>query len=224
MTPSLFACAGGSQGGEIDIANGWGSQDGARAVLERHWDTFIQASDFAYLSSIGINTVRLPIGFWCLGGTAGGGDVLLQGTPFDHVAGVYKNCWPRIVRAINQAAAVNIGVLVDLHGAPGSQNGRDHSGVSDGQTKLFSTPLYMDKAIAGLTFMMKTLARVSNVVGIQILNEPVYDDGLEDFCAYILAPYYSVVILFTSSTTRYTSHGFYESCRPRSRKHAFISP
>jgi hypothetical protein len=62
MVPSLFKCASGNKQAEYDIASGWGGVDGARQVLERHWDEWITESDFAYLASIGINTVRLPIG------------------------------------------------------------------------------------------------------------------------------------------------------------------
>ncbi|KDR81860.1 hypothetical protein GALMADRAFT_240110 [Galerina marginata CBS 339.88] len=175
MTPSVFECAYGTKGAEIDIAKGWGSVNSARAVLERHWDTFIQESDFAYLASIGINTVRLPIGYWSLG------PEYMQGTPFESVAQVYQDAWPRIVRAINQAGKHGLGVLVDLHGAVGSQNGQQHSGMSDGQTNLFSVPENMGKTVGVLTFLTKMLAPVNNVVGIQILNEPTYVPTLEDF-------------------------------------------
>ena len=79
MNPSLFACASGNKQAELDVANGWGSVDNARQVLERPWDEWITEKDFQYLASIGepdffgcvtingvsmigINTVRLPIG------------------------------------------------------------------------------------------------------------------------------------------------------------------
>ncbi|CAA7265374.1 unnamed protein product [Cyclocybe aegerita] len=156
MTPSLFRCASGPKVSEADIAYGWGSTANARSVLERHWDTFIQESDFKYLASIGINTVRLPIGHWSLGR-------------------------PEVVRAINWAGENGIGVLVDLHGAVGSQNGQPHSGVSDGNATLFSVQQNMDKTVDVLAFLAKELAPVNNVVGIQLLNEPNYDPGLEDF-------------------------------------------
>ena len=178
MTPSVFTCASGKQLSELDIASGWGSLDSARAVLERHWDTFINASDFHYLSSIGINTVRLPIGYWSLG------PAFCQGTPFEPVADVYRNSWPRVVRAINDAADAGIGVLVDLHGAPGSQNGQQHSGISDGQTNLFGNDWYTNKSMAVLSFLMQELVNVTNVVGIQILNEPTNAPELPSFCAY----------------------------------------
>lgn len=53
MVPSLFTCAAGNKQAELDIANGWGSVDNARQVLERHWDTWITEDDFVFLSSIG---------------------------------------------------------------------------------------------------------------------------------------------------------------------------
>ncbi|KAG6853441.1 hypothetical protein C0991_004366 [Blastosporella zonata] len=166
MTPSLLPCASGKKLSELDIASGWGSQESAKALLERHWDTFITPSDFQYLSSIGINTVRLPIGYWNLGPS------FCKDTPFDDVASVYENSWPRIMRAINEAGECGIGVLVDLHGAVGSQNGQPHSGISDGAFDMFTNPQYMDKTIAVLEHLMRELVPITNVVGIQLLNEP----------------------------------------------------
>lgn len=176
MTPSLFECAAGKRQSEHDIASGWGNTSNARAVLERHWDTFINQSDFEYLASIGINTVRLPIGFWNLG------PAFCQDTAFAAVADVYENCWPRIVRAINWAAEAGIGVLVDMHGAVGSQNGQSHSGISDGATNLFNNDDNKNKTIADLTYLMRQLANVTNVVGIELLNEPIKDARLPEFC------------------------------------------
>ncbi|TDL27386.1 glycoside hydrolase [Rickenella mellea] len=175
MTPSLFTCANGSQASELDIASGWGSPSEAKAVLERHWDTFINQSDFQYLASIGINTVRIPIGYWSLG------PLYCQGTPFEPVAEVYANAWSRVVRAINMAAEAGIGVLVDLHGAPGSQNGQAHSGTSDGVANLFNDPSNTNKTIAVLTFLVQQLATVTNVIGVELLNEPINVPQLGDF-------------------------------------------
>jgi glucan 1,3-beta-glucosidase len=117
MVPSLFTCANAPRAGEHDVASGWNNTTFSRQLLERHWDSFIQETDFAYLHSIGINTVRLPIGYWSLG------PQFCVGTAFEDVMSVYGNSWKRVLRAINTAGAYGIGVLVDLHGAPGSQNG-----------------------------------------------------------------------------------------------------
>jgi glucan 1,3-beta-glucosidase len=176
MTPSVFTCASGPQMAEIDIATGWNGTQNAKAVLERHWDTFINQTDFEYLSSIGINTVRLPVGYWNLG------PLYCQGTPFEPVADVYENSWSRIIRAINWAGEAGIGVLIDMHGAVGSQNGQPHSGISDGQSNFFGNSTNQDATIRALTYLTQELASVTNVVGIEILNEPTDDTSLPDFC------------------------------------------
>jgi glucan 1,3-beta-glucosidase len=119
MTASDFKCAVGHQDAELDVAMGWGSSQNAKALLEKHWDDFITESDFQYLASIGINTVRLPIGFWNLPGSE-----FKSGTPFEGTGDAFAGSWARIVRAINWANTYGIGVLVDLHGAAGSQNGQ----------------------------------------------------------------------------------------------------
>jgi len=176
MTPSVFQCAAEPAMAEIDIAHGWGSTDNARAVLEYHWDSFITSSDFKHLASIGINTVRLPIGYWNLGPD------FCQGTPFESVASVYTTSWKRVLRTVNHAASAGIGVLIDLHGAPGSQNGQPHSGISDGVTGLFSSDSYKKKTVDVLKFLVKTFSNVTNVAGIQLLNEPNNDPSLAAFC------------------------------------------
>lgn len=180
MVPSLFTCASEPRSAEIDVASGWGSVNNARAVLERHWDSFVNQTDFDYLTSIGINTVRLPIGYWSLGPT------FVTGTPFEPFASVYTNSWPRVVRAINMAAQAGIGVLVDVHGATGSQNGQSHSGISDGQMRLFNSTMYMDKTLEVCMFLTEQLQNVTNVVGIEILNEPNDIPELSDFCKHTL--------------------------------------
>ena len=115
MVPSLFACAAQPAVSELDVANGWGGS--ARALLERHWDTWITEKDFQWMASIGINTIRLPLGYWHLPTEH------TTGTAYESVSHIYEGAWPRVVRTVSIAADHGIGVLIDLHGAPGSQNG-----------------------------------------------------------------------------------------------------
>lgn len=178
MTPSLFLGAAGNQASELDVASGWGSTTKARAILEEHWETFIIQDDFDFLATIGINTVRLPIGYWNLGAA------FCQDTPFAGVTDVYENSWASIMHAVNMAAHSGIGVLIDLHGAVGSQNGQTHSGISDGVIGLFDNEENIKKTIAILKFLIQEFWNVTNVVGIQILNEPQNGPKLCDFCLH----------------------------------------
>ena len=67
--------------------------------------------DFEWMKNHGINTVRLPIGFWAV----------IHHPPYPYAKAALE-------RALQMAQLHHIDVLVDLHGAPGSQNGWDHSG------------------------------------------------------------------------------------------------
>jgi len=115
MVPSLFTCAAQPAVSELDVANGWGGS--ARALLERHWDMWITEKDFQWMASIGVNTVRLPLGYWHLPTEH------TTGTAYESVGHIYEGAWPRVIRTVSMAADHGIGVLIDLHGAPGSQNG-----------------------------------------------------------------------------------------------------
>ncbi len=65
-------------------------------------------------SAAGLNHVRLPIGFWAY--DVSGGEPYIQGQA------------EYLDRAIGWAGNHGLKVLIDLHGAPGSQNGFDNSG------------------------------------------------------------------------------------------------
>ncbi|OXG24862.1 glucan 1,3-beta-glucosidase [Cryptococcus neoformans Ze90-1] len=114
ITPSLFEATGNN-----DIVDEWTfcqyqDYDTARSALMNHWDTWFTEDDFAKISAAGLNHVRIPIGFWAY-------DVQ-DGEPYIQGQADYLD------RAIGWARKHNLAVIVDLHGAPGSQNGYDNSG------------------------------------------------------------------------------------------------
>ncbi|KAK0210638.1 glycoside hydrolase [Desarmillaria ectypa] len=201
MTPSVFRQASGKQISEYDIASGCDSIADAQSLLEQHWDTFITEDDFEYMANLGINTVRLPIGYWSLGPN------FCMGTPFSPFSKVYENAWSRVIQAFQWALRYGIGILLDLHGAPGSQNGQPHSGISDGQTRMFSEPNNRAKTQEVLVFLAKQLCNVTNFVGIELLNEPEDSDDLVRFYTETI----DMIRNVSSSTTRlplYIHDGF----------------
>lgn len=111
MTPSLFDCATGGKSAEYDVLDGFGqSPDGvanATSYMQRHWDTFIVEDDFKRMADMGINTVRLPIGYWSVG------PYFTRDSPFQAYQQVYELSWRYVARAINWAAKYDIGVLVE---------------------------------------------------------------------------------------------------------------
>lgn len=84
-------------------------QERANAAFRNHWDTFITADDFDKMKGYGLNTVRIPVGHWFVE------DTIIVG----------EN-WPRggmqyLDKVAGLAASRDIGVIIDLHGAPGVQ-------------------------------------------------------------------------------------------------------
>jgi glucan 1,3-beta-glucosidase len=146
ITPSLF-----ENTGNTAIVDEWtfGQYQDPRvalATLTEHWDTWITEGDFEAIAAAGcvlvcvgacaasfefsvvlifrLNHVRIPIGYWAYDVSAG--------EPY--ISGQHKY----LLKAIAWAATYNIKVIVDLHGAPGSQNGYESNCLPS--IRLFSRP------------------------------------------------------------------------------------
>lgn len=118
ITPSLFEAFGSDiPVDEYNYCRVLGKEEAAKR-LHNHWSTFYTESDFYdMVNKYGLNHVRIPIGYWAFKPLAD--DPYVQGAEeyFD--------------KAIEWARAAGLKVWVDLHGAPGSQNGFDNSGLRD---------------------------------------------------------------------------------------------
>jgi len=127
----------------------------------------VSFDDFQRVASAGMNVVRIPIGFWAFDNT---------GYPFIQGAAPYLD------RAIEWARQTNppLRVIIDLHGAPSSQNGFDNSGQ-----RRASPGWLVDGGWQGPTSQMtlgvlNTIAQKyaqdsyhDVVIGIELLNEPL---------------------------------------------------
>ncbi|EIN08135.1 glycoside hydrolase [Punctularia strigosozonata HHB-11173 SS5] len=172
IADSPFRSAASPGSSDLDVARG----ENARAILEHHWDTWITDVDWAYVASKGINTVRIPIGYYHL---CGADPSVLPGTDFADFQHVFEGAWPRITAAIESAYRHGIGVLLDLHAAPGKQNHDSHAGTSN-NPKFFSNKKHMHHAVHVLEVLLSQVKAfcnsrsppLPNVVGIELLNEP----------------------------------------------------
>jgi len=170
ITPSLF-----DKTGDSRIIDEWTfcqyqSTTTATNALKNHWDTWITEADFDAIVNAGLNHVRIPIGYWAFD--------IRSGEPF--IGGQL----PYLLKAVDWAAARGLKVVVDLHGAPGSQNGFDNSG------RKVSFPLWHTSStnVARTNAIIKTLAttfrdKPSVVSAINPLNECV------PFCSTKLRPF-----------------------------------
>ncbi|CAO1615145.1 unnamed protein product [Parajaminaea phylloscopi] len=182
LTGSLFKDVQGCKDSEMDLLQAL-PPDRARSLLEEHWDNFVNDGDWQWLQSQGINTVRLPISYYHF--LAGHPDnsvrSLMEGTEYEKYAEVYTGAWARIERAIKTANQHNIGVLVDLHSAPGAQNTDGHSGLSSGKAGLWSSSRHQKRTVSILAALAKALGTHENVVGLELLNEPKNNGDLQSF-------------------------------------------
>ncbi|CAO3582323.1 unnamed protein product [Absidia cylindrospora] len=90
----------------------------AKRQLEHHYQTFVTEEDFKKIAEMGLNHVRIPVGHWAVR-KADSEDK----EPFvPHVSFQY------LLRGIQWARKYGLRVMVELHTAPGSQNGWNHSG------------------------------------------------------------------------------------------------
>lgn len=128
--------------------------DSARQYLKKHWDSFYNEADFLRIASWGINLVRIPIGYWAF-----------DPNPAPYVKGAAEY----LDKAVVWARKANLKVLIDLHGAPGSQNGFDNSGRAGRATWQPSDPR-TPEVIRMITARYHKDS--DTVIGIEVLNEP----------------------------------------------------
>lgn len=158
--PSVFMMAiVGTHQGEYQVTNGY-VPDKAASVLKDHWNSFIVEDDFKFIAENGLTAVRIPIGWWIR---------FDQNPPRPFVAGSLQ----ALDNAFSWAEKYNLKVIIDLHAAPGSQNGEGHSGTRDGLLSWGQTDDTIDQTIAVIDFVASRYAKRSGLYAIELLNEPL---------------------------------------------------
>ncbi|KAK9479898.1 glycoside hydrolase superfamily [Lipomyces japonicus] len=135
--------------------------DAASDAFQDHWSTWFTESTVQQLASYGVNTLRIPLGYWSV--------INNSDEPYVYGAQDYLD------QAIGWARNAGVKVWVDLHGAPGSQNGYDNSGHADGafwQTDSNNIPLTID-VITQLAEKYSGSNYSDVVIALELLNEPI---------------------------------------------------
>jgi len=154
ITPSLFE--GTEAEDEFNLL-----KSGKKDKVEKHYQNFIKEEDFKFLADTGINSLRIPVGYWLFGNQK-----------------PYLKTVNYLDFALKMAEKYGLKVLIDLHAAPGSQNGYDHSGKVgeigwDKEEKNVLETLEVIKKISERYCGSKAL------FGIELLNEPHESIDLE---------------------------------------------
>ncbi|KAF2116980.1 glycoside hydrolase superfamily, partial [Lophiotrema nucula] len=86
-----------------------------KTKLEQHYSSFVTKQTFVDIRNAGFDHVRIPFGYWIV-------------TTYDGDPYVKQVSWRYLLRGIEYARQNGLRVNLDFHGAPGSQNGWNHSG------------------------------------------------------------------------------------------------
>ncbi|TFK37198.1 glycoside hydrolase family 5 protein [Crucibulum laeve] len=114
VTPSLFDAANDSRIIDEFTFSQYQDRKKVESILKHHWDTWITEDDFIAISKAGLNHVKVPLGTWAFG--------VNKGEPF------VQGQLPYLKKAAHWAQKHGLKLLIDFHGAPGSQNGFLNSG------------------------------------------------------------------------------------------------
>ena len=164
MTPSLFA------GSEASDEWTFSQTPGAREIIERHRQNWITEKEFAWVKAHGLDAVRLPIGYWSL-----------------ETHAPYFSAIEHVDNAFAWAKKYDLQILLDLHGAPGSQNGMDHSGRSGALD--WPQPENVAATLRSLEIIAERYGQHPNLWGVECLNEPKWDVPLDVLKNFYLQAY-----------------------------------
>lgn len=155
MTPSLFKNS--TAADEYGLCEELGPNK-APKLLDTHRASFITETDFAWIAEHGLDAVRLPVGSWIFGNEP----------PYIGAIGY-------VDRAFEWANNYGLQVILDLHGAPGSQNGNDHSGRAG--RRRWGSQSTINQTLDVLETLAARYGSNAALAAIQILNEPSYRLG-----------------------------------------------
>lgn len=94
---------------EFDCVLGLG-QSAANAAFQNHWNTWITQSDIAQMQSYGLNTIRVPVGYW-----------MREDIVYSDSEHFPQGGFQYLERLCGWASDAGLYIIIDLHGAPGAQ-------------------------------------------------------------------------------------------------------
>ncbi|MNQ41788.1 Endoglucanase C [compost metagenome] len=179
MTPSLF------EGLQATDETTWCAEMGAGATqrLKQHWNSFITRDDFVWLHERGINAVRIPLGHWIFGP-----DYPYHRSYGDNPHPFVEGGIEVLDRAFAWADEFRLKIVLDLHAAPGCQNGFDNGGIKDVCQWHTQAP-YREHSLNVLERLAERYHGQPSLHAIEVLNEPRWDVPTDYLKSYNLDAY-----------------------------------
>ncbi|KAF8512338.1 glycoside hydrolase superfamily [Gautieria morchelliformis] len=171
---------------EFDLVKKLG-QEKADEVFQTHWETWFTQDDVQAIADAGLNTVRIPLGYWII-------EALVDRQTEFYARGGLK----QLKRGLQQLKDAGVHVLLDFHAMPGvSSSLQMFAGHCTTDVQFYTPPNYF-RALqwaAVTAFMAHVDPAFSTVFGIEAVNEPLtnpsmtpgYGDYLTDFALVIRA-------------------------------------
>uniref|UniRef100_A0A0E0M707 Uncharacterized protein n=1 Tax=Oryza punctata TaxID=4537 RepID=A0A0E0M707_ORYPU len=146
--------------GDFQLCSFYGANQTVK-MLQDYGNSFITEDDFRFISSNGLNAVRIPVAWWITRDS---------GPPSCHPPN-YPGYQAVLDRAFAWADKYKLHVIVDLHAAPGSQNGFAHGGSGDG-TVAWGDATSITMTVQVIEALTNRYASWKNLLVIELLNEP----------------------------------------------------
>lgn len=126
----------------------------ARRVIHQHRETFITERDFRWLADRGINSIRLPVGYWLF-----------------EPDGPFVNGVEYFEQALDWCDQYNIGCNIDLHGLFGHQSVEHHTGRS-GHFRWHQEPDFLSRSLDLIERIAQSYRDRTCVHAFTLVNEP----------------------------------------------------
>lgn len=186
---------------EYTLFQSFSSKALAKDYMTFHWDNFVTKADIQALKHAGVTHIRVPVPHYIMG-------------DIDEDEPWIDGQWLYFVRMVGWARQYDLQVWIDLHTAPGSQNGFDNSG----QLLKQATCQHWSSSNTNIDRTVQAIQDISNAVmddnlrdvvtGFGILNEPYMDCDIDKVQSFNEKAFQAVRSIMGPDTAVYMADSF----------------